>query len=264
MKKTILISCSILAILSLTAFAYINKNDSSNDKLEIASNEIPSKAEDAKKETFPDFIYGIGSRFGPIKKEDINNIKSINDFFNEEDIEKMGSIKSIEIIIVENEKRTNKKLVANSNEFTNDQIEFLKSFDYSTSFLIDTNYEQKNIETGKLEYSAFTPHHTIVPEIQAEYIYGKEALINFFKENTKAETANVSAKKLKPAKLYFTVTEKGTIDNVHLDRSSGYPDIDNLMTNLISETPGGWIPATNSEGENIKQELTVSFGLMGC
>ncbi|WP_185956540.1 energy transducer TonB [Changchengzhania lutea] len=115
-----------------------------------------------------------------------------------------------------------------------------------------------------MENSYSTPHHTIVPEYQARYKSGKEALATFLKENTKNVTANLDAKKLQAAKLFFTVTKSGTIENVKLDRPSGYPEVDEAMVDLINKAPGIWIPAINYKGEKVDQELVVSFGLMGC
>jgi hypothetical protein len=73
----------------------------------------------------------------------------------------------------------------------------------------------------------------------------------------------VQADLLKPAKLFFTVTIKGSIKNVYLDRTSGYPDVDKTMIELISKVPSAWEPAQNTKGEKVDQELVVSFGLIG-
>lgn len=260
MKKRIIISSTVLTILGFTAFSFINKKESATDKLEIASSEVPAKIEETKTNRFPDFIYGIGPRFSPIKKSDIMYSKSINTFFDLEDITRMNTIKSVEVVIIENDKQTDKASTGYGTIFNQNQIEFIKSFDYSTNFVVKFDYHEKGQSIEKTS----TPYYTIVPEIQAEYIFGKDALIKYFKEKTKKLTANIPEDKLKPAKLFFTVTKNGTINKIYLDSTSGYPEIDNLMINLISTTPGSWIPATNSEGESVNQELVVSFGLMGC
>ena len=260
MKKTVIISCIVLAIFSFLAFTFINKNKSASGNLETASIEVLTKTVETKKQTFPDFIYDIGTRFSPIKKEDITNATSINSIFSKDKMHNMEYVKSVEFIIVKNDKRTDKSGPENGASFTDKQINFLKSLDYSTNFVMEVDY---NIKDDLMERTS-TPHYTIVPNIQAQYIYGKDALIKYFIENTKEETANIPEDKLQPAKLYFTVTKNGAVRNVKLDRSSGYPNIDELMTGLITKTPGGWIPALNLEGETVDQELVVSFGLMGC
>ena len=38
----------------------------------------------------------------------------------------------------------------------------------------------------------------------------------------------------------------------------------NKIIKILNEVPGTWIPAKNSKGEKVDQELVVSFGLMGC
>lgn len=264
MKKTILISLAIITTLSLVAFTFINEKDKTIDNPETASIEVSTEKKlekiEGKTTRFDDFIYEIGPRFSPIKKADLINATSINSIFNENKINDIESINSIKFIKVENDKRTDKSEIGNGASFTDNQINFLKSLDYSTSFVMEMDYRLKSDLIERIS----TPHYTIIPETQAQYIYGKDALIKYFKEHTKYATANIPEDKLKPAKLYFNVTKDGTVNNVRLDRSSGYPNIDELMIGLITKTPGGWIPALNSEGETVDQELVVSFGLMGC
>ena len=260
MKKSIIITCIVIAAISFFGFNYLSQNKSDEKALNIASIEVTTEA----KKSDADFIYGIGPRFGPIKKEIIHNDLSITHFLDDMQQDRITSIESIELIVIENDAESNNRIKAKSSEFNEAQINLLKSFNYSDGFKLRIDYKEKHFGSTELFDAYSTPHHTVVPETQAEYIYGKSALINFFVENTKAATAQIPEDKLKPAKLYFTVTKKGSIENVNLDRSSGFPEIDDLMTLLISETPGGWIPASNAKGENVDQELVVSFGLMGC
>ncbi|MEL7004495.1 MAG: hypothetical protein AAFN93_17440 [Bacteroidota bacterium] len=60
------------------------------------------------------------------------------------------------------------------------------------------------------------------------------------------------------------VTKNGTLENVRLTATSGYPSVDELMVELIDSLPAKWNPAENSEGEKVDQELVFFFGLMGC
>ncbi len=88
--------------------------------------------------------------------------------------------------------------------------------------------------------------------------------MQYLRENNLAARANVQDDKLQPAKLFFTVTKSGTLENVRLDRTSNYPEVDKQMIELITTVPGIWEPALNDEGKKVDQELVVSFGLMGC
>ncbi len=268
MKKNILIFCTALIILSLMAFGFINLNDSETDQLitsvseDVVSNTLVNKK--INKRIFSEFIYDVGPRFNPIKKGDLDKAISIDDFFDEEQIQSMVSLKSVSIIIIINDKQSDIRETGYSGVLNDAQLKLLRSADYSTNFLIRADYMEKNKETGNLEDSYSTPHLTIVPEKQAVYVNGKDALITYLRESSKEVRVNVQADKLQPAKLFFTVTEKGTIDNVKLDRTSNYPSVDKKMIELITNTPGKWVPAENSNGEKVDQELVVSFGLMGC
>ncbi|MEL7004496.1 MAG: hypothetical protein AAFN93_17445 [Bacteroidota bacterium] len=64
--------------------------------------------------------------------------------------------------------------------------------------------------------------------------------------------------------MSFTVTKNGTLENVRLTATSGYPSVDELMVELIDSLPAKRNPAENSEGEKVDQELVFFFGLMGC
>ena len=57
---------------------------------------------------------------------------------------------------------------------------------------------------------------------------------NYLKDKSFEARANVQVDNLQPAKLYFTVTKTGTIENVKLDRSSNYLDVDKKMIELIT------------------------------
>jgi len=243
-------------------------NDSKTDQLAISvdenitiKNQAPNKI---KKKVFTDFIYDVGSRFEAIKKRDVDKATSIDAFFDEKQLQSIVSLKSVSIILIKGDKRTDTQTIGDSDKLTTAQLKLIQSFGYSTNFLIKAEYQKINKETGEIEDSYSTPHLTIVPEKQATYIYGKTALKKFLKENSEKARTNVDPEKLKPAKLYFTITKNGSIKNVKLDRPSGYPLVDKTMIELITKTSGKWIPAENYTGEKVNQELVVSFGLMGC
>jgi hypothetical protein len=269
MKKNIIIFCTVLVTLSLSAFGLINWNDSEKDQLETKEidSDVDSTAqvfEKIEKRIVSDFIYDIGPRFNAVKKSDIDQALTFADFISAELENSIVSYESVEVIIIKDDKESDIREIGFSDVLNSSQIELLRSANYSTNFKIRADYQKKNNETGVLEDSYATPHLTVVPEKQAEYESGKSGLMKYLKEQSKHVVVNVKANELQPAKLLFTVTKEGTIENVRLDRSSRYPSIDNLMIELIIKAPGSWEPARNSEGKKVDQELVVSFGLMGC
>ena len=268
MKKNNIIFCTVLATLSLTALGCMNSNNLVTEPVETSGAEIVALnkqvVEPAIGPFFPEFFYDVGSRYNVIKKGDLDNARSYSDFIGEEHDQRIVSYKSLSVIILDGDKQTEIKETGIDGVLTAAQLKLLQSADYSTNLLIRADYREKNIETGQVEDSYWTPHLTIVSESQAVYAGGKKALIAYLKENSQKYLAVVQEDKLKPATLYFTVTKKGTIENVKLDGTSGYPSIDETMIELIKTMPGVWEPARNSKGETVDQELVFSFGRAGC
>jgi len=250
------------------AFGFINRNNSETDQVETTVSENVAintpVIEKINKRIFSDFIYDVGPRFHVIKKGNLDNVRSFSDFIGKDHAQRIVSYKSLSVIILDGDKQTDIKETGNHGVLTAAQIKLLQSTDYSTNLLIRAEYIERNKETGELENSYWTPYLTIVPEKQAAYVPGKDALMEYLKEYSKEVRVNVQTDKLQPAKLFFTVTKKGTIENVKLDRTSGYPSVDKKMIELITKTPGKWEPAENANGEKLDQELVISFGLMGC
>jgi hypothetical protein len=270
MKKNILIILAIIITLSLTAFSIKQLNYSEGNELETIENEPVALDEltnnKIKDRIYSDFIYDIGPRFNPIKKSELDKIKSFNDIIDQEHASRIVKYKWVTVVLIIDDEESNIREFGTSDILTEAQLKLLHSFDYSTHLMIAADYQGKNKETGALEDTHWTPYLTIVPETQAEYSKGKAALKEYLKESSKAsrDIANVDPEKLQPAKLYFTVTKKGAIENVKLDRTSNYSLVDEAMIELIKNAPGTWKPAENLKGEKVEQELVVSFGLMGC
>ncbi|PTM08999.1 MAG: hypothetical protein DA407_06740 [Bacteroidetes bacterium] len=268
MKKSILIIFAGVITLGLTAFGIMQSNNSEVNELSESNTIVMSTTADNKiaDKIFTDFIYDVGPRFSPIKKTDLDKITSFNDIIGEEHANRIVEYKWVTVVLIIDDKESNVREFGTSDVLTEAQLNLLHSFDYSTNLMIAADYQGKNKETGVLEDTHWTPYLTIVPEKQAEYSEGQDALKVYLKESSKdsRDRANVDPEKLQPAKLYFTVTKNGTIENIKLDRTSNYPLVDYTMIELITKLPGTWIPAENHEGEKVDQELVVSFGLMGC
>ncbi len=266
MKKCLLIVCVILMSFTSCKNAIQEGLSVSESELKISEEmamnnqtEIPPKSK-----VFEAFIYDIGPRFGAIKKEVVQNAKSIEDFIHREDISKMEHINSVTIHIMEgiimspaSEKGTNAT-------FTEAQLKLLRSLDYSTSLMLMVEFQEFSKFANSLENNYTSPYLTIVPEKQASYMFSEDTLKDYLRVNTEEVRANIDPEKLQAAKLYFTVTKSGAVENVRLDRTSFYPKVDEKMISLMQNLPGAWSPAENIKGERVAQELVVSFGLIGC
>lgn len=268
MRKHIKIMSMVLTPLSLMAFGFIDWNGSATDHVEMSSTSSTTidmgKSAGTDENTYVDFFYDVGSRFRGMTKAEVNNARSLYDFLSEQPTQQIVSYKSLSVIILKDDQETEIRETVYGDLLSFDQINLLQFSDYSTNFYIRAYFQEKNRFTGTLENNYATPYLTIVPEKQAAYVNGKDALLHYLSENNKENTANLNVKKLQPAKLYFTVGKNGAISNVRLDKSSGYPAIDDTMIQLITNAPGKWAPAEKSQGVNVDQELVVSFGIVGC
>lgn len=268
MKKKVIILCTILATLSLTAFGVINRQNSKITP-KVANQELPVTQQLAIQQPIvnvkaPDFFYDMGTRFKGVKKSKLNTITSFADFLSDDATKDIISYESVSIIVFKDEKRSDISETGSSGMLTIAQLNLLHSFDYSTNFVVEAHYHEKNTSTNTKKRNYATPHLTIVPEKQAEYEGGKEAFINYLKINNSHNTLYIDENKLRSAKLYFTVSKSGSITKARIDRSSGYPGIDNTILELLMKTPGKWQPAENAQGEKVDQELVITFGSIGC
>jgi TonB family protein len=246
----------------------ITRNDTASNQLEaLVSEDIASNTQRIEKpqiNIFSDFIYDVGPRFGAIKKNDLDKATTFSDLFNKDQAQQIRSYTAVSISILKGEMEINKKETSLSDVLTPAQIKLLQTAPYGSNLKIRADYQEKNTATGQLQANHSTPYLTIVPEKQATYLDGMDVLKKYLKDSSEDVRKNVDPEKLQPAKLFFTVTKNGTVENIKLDRPSGYPIVDKTMIELINKTQKSWKPAENLQGDKVDQELVVSFGLLGC
>lgn len=272
MKKIILIVCSVLAFFSLTAFGYMNWSNNIIDHKVLShpdsyqnktNNPEHSFANLINKYAKPDFFYDIDSRFlKTITKSELQNAKSIHDIFSSDETKGIESFRDVNISILPRD--AEKFAKGDGNQLNSTQLELLQSTEYSNDICIEAFCKRQNSETWITEEYCFVYYITIVPEKEAEFKDGQQALIKYLKENSKEEAASVNRDRLEPGKVRFVVTKNGKIGPVALESTSGYDAIDDKMLKLIMNLPGEWMPATNSKGKKVDQEFIYSFGIVGC
>ncbi|WP_142784542.1 hypothetical protein [Changchengzhania lutea] len=147
MKKKFIIFCAVLTSLSIAAFAAIDWETNTLDPLQASVTEDlkinQSILKNIEKTVFTDFIYDIGPRFSPIKKEAIEKATTIRTFFSEDELQKMEVLKSVNIILIINDEQSKIREIGYSDELTAGQMALLQSSNYSTSFLIRAEYKEK-------------------------------------------------------------------------------------------------------------------------
>lgn len=252
MKKSLLIFCTTLVAFSLMAFAYLNRSPEASKCMEIVSNN-------------PDFIFKVEPRFlATITKEDLLNAKSVIDIYPKEATQWIDSYQEVGVAILHEDVNVLKSAEGLDDRLNPAQLELLHSIDFSTNIRITSNCAKRTENLGNLEPYDLVYYMTVTPKNYAEYEHGNDDLIKYLKDNSAVITANLNRNLLQPGKASFTVTPKGTIENVTLISTSGYFLVDNHMLDLLNSMPGKWKPATDSSGQKVEQELVFFFGIQGC
>lgn len=258
MKKKVIIICLATVGFGLTAFSYVSCN-SSNSKQSEVSEKAP-KAIDIKNDI--DLVYDVSNRFiATITKEDLQKATTIADLVPKGATDGIVSFRDVKIGIVSPKNEVFAK--GNSGQLNTAQLKVLQSADYSADYYIEAFSKEKNEDTGKIEEQCFVYYVSIIPEKEASYTGGKQALIKFLKNECKNKVGIIKKDGLKPGRVRFTVTATGMVNNIEITSTCGYEEVDRELLTAVSKLKN-WKPAQNSNGENIDQEFVFFFGLQGC
>lgn len=249
MKKNILLASILLASIGLLAFSYLNRSHLSNPIVKNNSSD-------------PELVYKVSSRFiATITKEELNNARSILDIVPPE--AKAWWTMDFENVVVGLIQEEGEQIIPGKDKnLSLAQLALLNKTGYSSNFFIRARSDKSDPEYGRPSDYAY--YFTVVPEKQAEYIRGYDALISYLKFSSQTLSYVIEEDKLQPGQVSFTITEDGAIENVKLLSSSGYSFVDKGLLETIKNMPGLWKPAENSKGERVRQELIFFFGKEGC
>lgn len=210
-----------------------------------------------------DFVYKMESRFiETISKEKLQAAQSILDIFPAKATQGIDALENVSISLVKDE---NEKFIFGENEILNAaQLALIKSINYADGINVRGTYKVKNGYTGKLQDKLLTYHLTVVPEQEAVYKNGHDSFISFLKANSLQKSMSIDNKKVGSGRINFTVNTAGQIENIILESSCGYKDLDKDFQALIGQIPGNWEPARNAKGAKVDQEFVFFFGNEGC
>ena len=210
------------------------------------------------------FYYNVGTRFKGISKEEIQLAKSFKDYMINDHFDRITEIHSLKLIFFKDDQHSNQQEEHKGSVISEKQRQLLLDAPISSNFVLEAHCTRKMMNAHRLEKANYTPHLTIVPSIQASYKGGVDALISYFKENSKDVIKHAQSDQLTPAKIYFTVNKHGSIENIKLSNTTSYPEIDKHMVELVKEMPLNWTPAKDENGNNVNQELVYFFAVEGC
>lgn len=266
MKKAVLILLTSILFFAFAAFNYSNNKDLKSSEVKVSPIIISSFEFDIlktlKNETDKEFIYHVQSRFNTtISKKKVLNAKNIIDLVPKNATENLTTYTNVMVTKV-NWSGNEINIWGEDENLNDDQIALLNSLSYSEHFYI--NADCINTENGTFENYRLVYFITIIPEQEAKYLAGNDALLNYLKNGSKKEISIAKKEELKPGRINFTISPEGNIDFVTVSSTCNYKTIDTKMLDLIKNMPGKWKPATNEKGEKVAQELVFFYGIEGC
>ena len=104
----------------------------------------------------------------------------------------------------------------------------------------------------------------VVPEVEASFPGGKDALNNYLYENVVEKlTEKGTYSEVLPNGVQFVVDENGRIDDVEVIWMAEKPNWNDQIVEAFYAMPR-WVPAQDVNGENVRQQFTIPFLNIGC
>lgn len=139
-----------------------------------------------------------------------------------------------------------------------EQLSLVNKLDLAAELVIHVKYNSKNATNGNITQNKIHVTLSLIPDIEAEYIGGEQALNSFIRENAINRIPEATSKKITKAILRFTVNENGEVSNIQIIRTSGDTSTDALLVESLSKMPN-WKPAQNLDGTRVKQEFELNL-----
>lgn len=202
-----------------------------------------------------------GSNARAIKKEVLINASTLSDIKEDypsswisryEKVEIRTSLNGIDLIAI-----------SQNDTLTIEQKEILSYAPTGTDISFDIYHLYSNSVTGAPESRTVHFSYSIIPDVEAEYYGGDVELNAFLKEKAIINIPEGLVKGADQAIVAFTVNEKGVVNNVFMEKSSGDQSVDKTLLAAINKMPK-WKPAENADGEKVKQQFRFTIGYPGC
>ncbi|MGB0525082.1 MAG: energy transducer TonB [Flammeovirgaceae bacterium] len=265
MKKSIFIVCTVLVVLSVTAFSYLNWESKENVSSHSAAS-AGTAVDVAKEQSLnSELIYDVGPRFvNSVNMTTLNTATSITDILPKEATESVASYQKVEVSILYPDGEVKMTEFGIGAVLTSAQLELLQSATISMNVHIKANIKKKDLMTWVVEDDYLSYYMTIIPEEPARYMGGQDALIEYLKASSEAAITTIGEDNVQSGRIGFIVSPNGTIEQVRVMATSGDDQLDQVVMESIRALSGKWYPALNSEHEKIEQELIFFFGAPGC
>ena len=273
MKRNLITYSSLLAILACFTLSCAKTNSNQADiEAALAINDVPSEKDEPRE----NLDYLVNTWSSPVTKEEVKQITSLWYFWSEKDKAKYKRDAFREIWVVNlkdyhdwtldvSEVDPGRKATGPTVEFTKEQLDLVANADYSDHLRFSARFNRTNIETGEVEENVLISQSmSVVPDVQAAYDGGFEALVNYLKQASRDRVKHVKRDEVGRCRIFFNVTNKGTVTGVRMVETSKYAEVDEALIKIVNEIPQKWTPAQNGKGEKVDQEFVFTFGRAGC
>lgn len=182
---------------------------------------------------------------------------SINSY-PESDLQKILSIESFDIQNI----ATNEIFSSKSELITSDQKKLLNSINLGLSVKITVHFKYLG-ETDNKKIINGDYYVSIIPTVEANFPGGHDKMAEFFNNNVINLMTNPRDKEIIwRSEVKFKIDENGNIKEVKLINTTSDLELDKLVIAATNKMPK-WVPAKNSNGKNVEQEVVVRF-MRGC
>lgn len=254
MKKGMITISVLITTLGLTAFGFLYQPD--NECATDVVEEVNGPEEERV------LSFSVWAKYvHPITGEKLRMARSMQDVISDYPADWIMEYTSVEI----RTRQEDKELVAScaNDVFNSNQKEILNSAELAQEIEIDVHFKSKNTITEIVEYREMNFVVTVVPEQQAEFVGGHDALIAYLDDHSKGKVAPQYFESMRPVSLAFTIVENGKAEDVKMTRTSGIQEVDQSLIDLIMAMPK-WKPAKNAQGLRVKQEFEMDvYGFGG-
>jgi len=220
--------------------------------------------------------YMVTTWSSPVTKDELKQVRSILDFWSDEDKENYIHDNFSEIWVANlkdypdwtldiNEIDEHRKASSETEVFNQEQLELIANAEFSDHLRFSARFNSTRIKTQvKEEYVLVSQSISLVPDLQAEYQGGMSSLEEYLKHASSDFVKNVTRNEVGRCRIFFTVSKTGEISKVKLIETSNYPKIDKNMVKIVQEMPRKWTSAQTKTGEKVDQEFVFTFGVAGC
>lgn len=155
-------------------------------------------------------------------------------------------------------------------ELTAEQKRLLADADMGSEIAVQVKYKVRHASDQKGKVGEVNPtvcslklSATVVPDREAAYATGEKQMERFFAESVMRKLPGNLSFKDELARVQFTISESGDVQNARLEKSTGDRATDQLLLNAINKMPK-WKPASTEQGEKVKQDFVFLIRETGC